>query len=204
MTTRAQLAEAITSWTSRPDLSAQMDTIILLAEQEIAAAVRVQDQITRVDHTLNSGRVALPSDFAALISLTLQGNQRALMQVTPQVLRASCEASTSGTPTLFAIEGDHLLIAPAASALDPVTADLAYYQRPTALVNADDTNWLLANHYAIYLWAGIKEAAAFVGDDELEARALARFENAVERLHASEVAKQQGGAPIESYVDWGP
>lgn len=202
MTTRAQLLTDIAAWSGIGGLSpSQQNVIIRSIEARIARTVRVQAQLSREDLVLDSGSVDLPTGWLKITSLTLQGTVRPLTQVAPDELRRSCYANAGGRPVLYAIEGDKLLLAPAPTALDPFTADLALYKRFDALAQNDDTNWLLTNHYDLYLHAGCAIAAGRGQDFELVQQSEAAFAAALEQLHESESSQHEGGAPTISYVE---
>ncbi len=201
MTTYGRLKTSTATWLNRDDLDSAMDDIALIAAEEIAERVKTQDQLTRADLAMSAQTVALPSDVLRIHSLTLQDQGYASIErVSVEVLRKTYGASLAGIPKMFAIQGNNILLAPYPSATSPVTADLVYWARYGTLAADTDTNWLLQNHFKLYLWAFCKAGAAFIDDPEQEARFERKFAEALESLNNHEQAKARGGGAVSSFV----
>ena len=68
-----------------------------------------------------------------------------------------------------------------------------------ALVNPTDTNWLLTNHYDIYLYAALRAASEYIQEDTLEDRYQAKYDRAIEQQNRHENRKRYGAMPKQAY-----
>jgi hypothetical protein len=144
-------------------------SFVRLAEARIRSDVRVPRMQTATDLTLSSATVSLPSNFLEAIRLYLNvAYQREITYRPPAVFYTSTEYETSGNPTIYTIEGNSLVFAPAPTGSP--TAKLLYWAAWDTLSADADTNWLLTNHYNVYLYATLAEGSAYLEDDEQAAK----------------------------------
>lgn len=193
MTTRAELEAAVGRWLRRsgdPDLTADMGTLIRNAEERIAREVRHSSQETVSTLTLNGRSVALPADCVEVRSLTVQGDNRRLELVTAEVLREGPLWNASGNPCWYAIHGRDLYVAPSATA----TLDIVYWARPPALTADADTNFLLTQHFSLYLYATLAEAAVFLQDRDAELGYGAKYADTRRTLQEDDIAYHHSGS----------
>ena len=207
MTTLAALKTAVDSWLIRDDVAVGSDfpTILLIAESEIARTIRcaVQEKQTTLNFT---GRSAvLPSNYLEPRNPFVDDQTRRIDYMTPEALRRSSVWSTGRIGAFYTIEGEasgtppddrmQVTIAAPASATSPLTMVVNYYARFDALVNDPDTNWLLTNHFDVYLYATLRAAAEFLQEDVLEDRYAVKFMSAKEELARHENRKRYGAMP---------
>lgn len=182
MTTISELQTSVDEWLVRDDVAVtgtQFDKILLIAESSIARNYRfaVQEAQTTVNIT---GRSAdLPADFLEIRNPFIDDNVRRLEYKTPQAIRESGDwDGQSGQTRAYTVEGNggtppdnrmQITIAQAASGSAPVDLVLNYYSRFAGLDTGipADTNWLLQNHYDVYLYETLYAAAVYIQETEL-------------------------------------
>jgi hypothetical protein len=71
-----------------------------------------------------------------------------------------------GDPRGYAIVGDQMEVVPEQPANSPLELELAYYARPAPLLNEADSNRVLLEHPAVYLYATLLHTAMILRDDE--------------------------------------
>jgi len=205
MTTRNELLADIDAWIARAGLSTDQDagTFLRLAEAKITRRIRVRAQETTTTLIASSRNTALPSDFLAMRSLSLDSTMdRTLEYLPPERIREAPIWNNQGggltdnTAQAYTIEGTNIVLAPAPSALAPVTLDIVYFAKFSPLVNSNDTNWLLINNYDIYLFALLFEVATYLQDVELAGGYIDRFETGVTELERSERRARVGGSAL--------
>lgn len=212
MSTLGQLKASVDSWLIRDDVAVSggdFTEIMLLAESEIARDVRcvIQEATTTLNFT---GRSAdLPYNFLEIRNVFVDSQVRSTEYMTPQAIRESSSWNTGRAGAFWTIEagsqaaGDERLaitIASPASASTPLDMEVMYWARFPALVNDIDTNWLLANHYDVYLYATLRAAAEYIQEDALEDRYAGKYDRAIEKMAKHENRKRSGGAvPKQAY-----
>jgi len=208
MTTLSQLKTSVDNWLARDDIAVSntdFTQMLLIAEAQIAREVHCAIQETST--TLNfTGRSAnLPADFLRARTPFVDDNTRKTEYMTPEVIRESSAWNDGRVGSFYTVEGDmasavmKVVIAGPASVASPLSMDVYYYARFPALVNGADTNWLLANHYDVYLYACLRAAGEYLQEDVLEDRYATKFNVSAESLNRHELRKKFNGAAKQSY-----
>jgi hypothetical protein len=92
-----------------------------------------------------------------------------------------------------------MTIAGPASVASPLTVEVNYNARFTALTADPDTNWLLANHFDVYLYATLRAACEFIQETTLEDRYGAKYDRSSSRQNRLEQRKRTGLMPKQAY-----
>jgi len=145
-------------------------TAIMLAEFEIAQAIKTLGQMLVADGTMNINNpvIAKPARWRKTVSMTLT---TALGQKQPLYLRKleylssyAPDVTATATPLYYAdYDADHWFVAP--------TPDAAYafetlcYTRLQPLASDNQTNWLTQNAPNAMLYGTLKQTAPFLKDD---------------------------------------
>ncbi len=214
MTTFARLKRAVDSWLIRDDVAVDGEDfpeIMLIAESEISRDVRTIVQEKRAVLTFDGRAQDLPADFLELRNPFIDSQARKFEYQTPQAFRESPSFATGRVGSFFTIEGGggtagderaQILIAGPASPSTTLDLEVLYWARFPALINDDDTNWLLTNHFDVYLYATLRAACEYIQEDMLEDRYLAKYERAIARQAKHENRKRFAGAtPKQRYAD---
>ena len=198
MTTRQQLLADVDSWLARDDVSAgpEINSIVLLAEDYIATDLRLVAQERTATLELSGRSVAAPDNYLTWRAVFVDGE--AAEYQTPELLRSSRGQPRGAGSRIFTIEGGdedtvQFVFEPAATEDDPQEVELLYFARiPPLNTNDEATNWLLKNHYSVYLYATLRAAAEWVQELELEDRYAAKYQTCVDRLNRTEQRKRYG------------
>ncbi len=211
MSTLGQLKISVDEWLIRDDVAVSgtdFPQILLLAESDIARDVRtvVQEQSVTLNFT---GRSAdLPYNYIGLRHIFIDDNIRKTEYRTAEVIRESSAWNDGRVGSFYTIEGGSqtagdervaITIAGPASASDPLDMEVLYWARFAALVDDADTNWLLENHYDVYLYATLRASCEYIQEDTLEDRYAGKYERAVAKLTQHENRKRFGAQPKQSY-----
>lgn len=211
MSTFLILKQSVDSWLLRDDVAvtnSEFSTIMLLAESEIATDVRCVVQETSVDLVFDGRSQDLPADYLAERNPFIDDNVRKIAYMTPKTLREVGPWQNGRTGAFYTLEGGggtppddrvQMTIAAPASASTTLTIAVNYYKRFAALVNDADTNWLLQNHFNVYLYAALRASAEYIQEDALEDRFKAKYEEAKEKLTKHENRKRFGVVPKQAY-----
>lgn len=199
MTTYATLKSDIATFLHKSNLSAVAPTLVRLTESRIRTDIRVPVMQTMTDLTVSSQSVSLPANFLDPIRLYLNvPYQRELSYRPPNVFFTSQENERSGNPTIYTIEGQSIKFAPTPT--DSPTAKLLYWAAFDELSDDSDTNWLLTNHYNVYLYGALAEGAAFVEDDQQAQKWGALYSTAVNAVNRRS-KWSMAASPLKAVVD---
>ena len=177
ISTFGQLKTAVANWLNRADLTAQVETFVALAEDNIRQDVRVRAM--EQETTGTGGTVRAPDGLMEARMVLLDDTVQDY--VTPNEWAA--EDNTNQYTILdgrFRFQKSGAYVIRYWEELDPLSAD-------------GDTNWLLTNAPDVYLWASVEQGAIFVRDEQVAAIARAQYEQAVQRLNRTEHKTQFGG-----------
>lgn len=212
MSTFIILKTAVDAWLSRDDIAvtnADFAQIMLLAESDIARDVHAIVQETSTPIVFTGREADLPADFLEVRNPFIDDNIRRIEYMTPQALRESAAwqdgrragafYTLEGNPTVPGDERVKMVIAAAASVTTPLTIDINYYARFAPLVNDADTNWLLANHFDVYLYAALRASCEYIQEDLLEDRYAGKYDRSIEKQSKHENRKRFAAMPKQQY-----
>ena len=210
LTTYTELKSSIANWLNRDDLTTEIaGDFIALAESDFNAKLRIR-QMEQVDTiTINAETVTVPTGFIGVRSFyILSGSTKYhLSYITPANLISIKGGSTSGLPRTYTIESDNGIesfrFAPSPDTT--YTGYLQYYKNFTALSDSNTSNYILANHPAIYLYGSLYHASNFIGgmDHNQTQQWLGMYSAALERCENNDRQDSYGGAPVVQRTDVG-
>ena len=183
-----ELKTAVAGWINRTDLSADIPSIIEMAEATIRADVRVSAMESIVTGSLVAGVVALPARY--LEARTLLVGSKSHEYVTPEQYQAELEVSstlrhyTVFAGSLYVINGGEN------------TYSLLCYRWFDPLALDDDTNWLLTNYPNVYLYQALKQAAVFVKDTNAATGYESLYQQAKIAVNGIDKAGRQSGSMV--------
>jgi len=184
--------------------------IMLVCESQLARNLRLSIQETSVTLSFDGREEDLPADFLELRNVFIDDNVRHTEYMTPQALRESAAWSSGRVGQFYTLEGNptvptdartKMVLANEGSATAPTSVEVLYYARLPALVDDPDTNWLLVNHYDVYLYAALRAACEWIQEDILEDRYAGKLAAAIEEMSKYENRKRYGAVPKQSYAD---
>jgi hypothetical protein len=196
MSTFLILKQSVDSWLLRDDVA--------VSNSDVRCVV----QETSVDLVFDGRSKDLPADYLVERNPFIDDNVRKIAYMTPKTIREVGPWTNGRTGAFYTLEGGggtppddrvQMTIAAPASASDPLTVVVNYYKRFAALVNDNDTNWLLQNHFNVYLYATLRAAAEYIQEDALEDRFLNKYDGAIGKLTKHENRKRFGVIPKQAY-----
>lgn len=206
MTTYALLQADIASWTARTDMGGQLATFIRIAEADISRAVRVSEQETAITLSLTSGAnytATLPTGFLGFKHVFVSGSINPTAQYLPpsqfHVLKNTPQDAfnaLSGGSFVYTIEDNSVKGYASPGSTTAITLDTSYVKRFDALSDTNTTNWLLTNHYDIYIYATLKVTWDFIDETEQIAKYQGLLDRAIEQLYLQETRKRTPPGPL--------
>lgn len=186
--TYSDLQNQIANWLARDDLTTYIPDFIRLFECAAMRRLKVRLQETTTTLTPSSGVATIPSDYLGHRRVTWTGSPvHELDYVAPPVYAGYIE-SGSGIPTVYAVEGSSLRVAPT----DDTALTMTYVQRTTAVESS--LNWLYTNHFDAYLFGSLAEANAFNKDVDPAGLWKARRDEVLGEITSLDFNERQGMA----------
>lgn len=184
ITDYASLQSSVANWLHRSDLTAQIPDWIALAEAKLSSDLSARAMETRTSLSVSAGNayVNLPNDMLEMARLTLQTNPViTLKYASADELSADFPFNVSGRPSVFAVIGGQLQLAPVPDA--NYNLELVYQQRIPALSNSNPSNWLLSNWPNAYLYGTLTAAQPYIANDARLATFQALYREAVDGIN---------------------
>ena len=204
----SELKSAIANWLNRTDLTDEIaDDFIKLTEADFNAKLRIRpmEQIDTI--TIDSETETVPTGFIAVRSFYILSSsvKYPLEYITPANMFETRGGSRSGKPRAYTIESDNetetFRFGPSPDT--SYTGYLSYYKAISALSVSNTSNWMLANHPAVYLYGSLFHAANFLGGIEPQQvqNWLQMYATAMERVENNDKQDSYGGAPVTQRTD---
>ena len=184
LTNYGELKTAIQNWAERDDLDTRIPEFIELTEDAIGRELRVRDMETSTDLTVSSQETALPTRFVQQRRLYRDNEASRLEYHPPEDFWIRNSKDETGTPKLYTIEGDNLVVAPAPATSQ--TFKLLYFRSYAPLSDDVDTNWVLTNARGLYLFGALLELSMFNEDEVGALKWSIRWDNLLEKVHAAD------------------
>ena len=208
LSTYAELKTGIANWLNRTDLTDEIaDDFIKLTEADFNAKLRIRamEQIDTI--TIDSETESVPTGFIAVRSfyILLSSVKHPLEYITPHNMFEIRGGSRSGRPRAYTIESDNetetFRFGPSPDT--SYTGYLSYYKAISPLSVSNTSNWMLANHPAVYLYGSLYHASNFLGgiDPQQAQNWLAMYSTAMERCENNDKQDSYGGAPVVQRTD---
>lgn len=167
ITDYASLQASVANWLHRTDLTDVIPDFIALAESKMASDIDARPMDIQVTLACTAGNplVALPADMLEMRRLLLVTDPSIVLKyATPDQISSDYPLSLASRPSVFAVLGANLQLAPIPDS--DYTLSLDYKQRIPALSGSNTTNWLLTAFPNAYLYGALCAAQPFIVNDE--------------------------------------
>lgn len=206
MTTYATLQTDIVEWSARSDVSGKAPSFIRLAEAWINRNVRVLEMETDVELEFTSAGdyyVAAPDGFLGFRMLVNPESNTPdciyappnLFEVEKRQPRDGFSPVTDGA-TVYTISAGGVKVLAPSGATDPITLVGVYHKRLLALSDSNTSNFVLLNHYDLYLNAALREVWDWADDEAQASRYELRAQKIVGQIIEEEQGKRRGTTPF--------
>lgn len=193
--TYSGLVSDVADHLERSDLSAKIPLMVRRVERRLNRILRVPEMEETVTLTTDAERLDLPTDFLKARALYLDTDPRRELEcVSLGTLRTKYAQQTTGKPECYAISGSDIILGPAPD--DEYDLILTYYQKIPALSTDSETNWLISDHYDIYLFGTLLAAEFYGWNDERLPMIKNAWDEAIDELTEQGKGKQYGASPL--------
>lgn len=216
MASYQQLQNDVQNWLNRRDIASLIPDWVLMVETEIAETLRARCMITSGTQAIDAAYITLPADFATMASIrdATSGKLLELKDAwsghwtgaySSTWMEGAIVGAVGQVCTAYRLTGDcieflpHPIIPdPPDPAWMPQQVLMEWYARPKPLLLPSDTNPILEQLYAVYLWGVIKYGALFELDDDRAAQADAQWQQVVTRANLWKQQSDMSGAPLRA------
>jgi hypothetical protein len=191
-----------------------------MVETEIAETLRARCQVVSGIQAIDAPYISLPSDFATMESIR-DANTGAMLELKDQwspkgggwsapytyfsgmYPSAYWQVNPAAPCVAYRIVADCIEWLPHPNIPDPPDPAwvpqqvlMGWYAKPTPLLLPADTNAVLENLYAVYLYGLLKMGAIWALDDDRAAQADAQYQQVVTRANLWKQQSDLSGAPL--------
>ena len=193
ITTGAELATAVTNWSTRSELAARIPEFVALAEAKLNRTLRTPEMETKAaTFSITGEYVALPAGFLEVRSFHLNNAAKDVLTYMDPDTQTQYYDATAGAPKFFAIVGTDFRFAPVPNTT--TTATLVYYTGLTTVsTGGAAVNWLLTAHPDVYLYGSLLEMAGYIQDDPRIQLWMTAYRIAVNQVKRQGARERWGG-----------
>lgn len=199
----ASLKTEIANFTHRTDLTAELDTIIQMAEAVLNRKLRCRQMDISTTLTATGRSVALPADFLEVRNVDINGSPiTPLKFLSSEQIELYDRQSSTGKPRSYGIVTSNLILSPTPD--QSYVVDLEYYQKLPTLVNGVNTNnWLILGWPDAYLYGALLASVAFTRDDSGVAMWSQAYNAVIEDINRQDSDAQYSGDVMRLRTDCG-
>ena len=202
ISTYAELQTAVNNWLVRDDLTTRVTEFIALAENRIQQTIRVRamETSTTLAMVVSQKPYALPTDYLQFRRVYVDSTVKTRLEYrTPASYWSIYTNLADGSPSVFTIEGENLLLGPPPDSTDNL--EFLYYKKLAAFSNGSDTNTLLTDAAGLYLYGALIESAPFLGNDPRVLIWSQMWEDLAERVNKADITDRASG---DVRAGWNP
>lgn len=213
MATFQQLQDDVAGWLNRRDIASLIPGWTAMVETEISETLRARCMVVSATQAIDASYITLPPDFATMESIrdATTGELLELKDEWSGHWSASYQNQTQlivGAPaTQYRLVHDCIEFLPHPTIPDPPDPNwqpqlvrMGWYQRPPPLVLPSDSNPVLEQLYAVYLFGLCKYGAMFELDDDRAQQMDAAWQQAITRANLWKQQSDYSGAPYRAEI----
>jgi hypothetical protein len=191
-----ELKTEIANFLNRDDLTSSIPSFIAMAEASIGRDLRHWRQQRRVTAPLDEQFEDLPIDWLEMVHIYLNdGTELEYASLAEISRRNLLTNSLAGKPKVYTLNSGQIEFVPIPD--ETYNVIMIYYARIPALVDNDDTSWLLTLNPDVYLYGSLIHSAPFLQEDQRIATWAQLYSAAISNLNAvSDRAEYSGGTLV--------
>ena len=204
LSTYAELKTTIANWLNRSDLTSEIaEDFIVLAEADFNSKLRIRQMHSQTTITIDAETESTPTGFLQVRDFYILSNndKYAMNYLSPAQMDSIKGTSMSGLPVAYTILGSTFRFTPRPA--DSYSGILNFYKKFDALTATNQTNYILTDHPAIYLYGSLFHASNFLGgiDPNQSQQWSQMYQTALERAELNDREDQFSGSPLQIRSD---
>ena len=199
MASLQQLTDDVLSYLDRRDSLSRVPSWITMVETELRQTLRARCQVVTAIQPIDSAYVTLPPDFSTMASIRDHTTGEQLILV--DSWQHMGFADSAGCATAYRLQADcieflpHPVIPTDPTGWQPQQIEMSWYASPRPLLLPADSNPVLEQHYAVYLYGVLAHAGVFEQDAEMTSVWDTKYQQAVTRANLEKQQSDYSGAP---------
>jgi hypothetical protein len=203
LSTYTELKTTIANWLNRSDLTSEIsDDFIVLTEADLNAKLRIRQMHAQTTITIDAETETVPTGFLQVRDFYILSNgaKFPMTFISPAQMDAVKASSTTGVPSSYTILGSTFRFAPRPDST--YSGVLNYYKKFDPLTSSNTSNYILADHPAVYLYGSLFHAANFLGgfDPNQVQQWSQMYQTALERIELND-REAYSGSPLQIRSD---
>lgn len=199
LATYTDVKAALGDWLHRSDITSQADDFIDMFETDFNSSVRVRQMEARTSTPSTAGYLLHPTNWLGWKELRgTDGSDTYHLKPIPAegAIYETGDEANSATPRYYKVEGTKTYLYP-----PPATAVTftAVYWEGVGL--SSGTNWLLTAYPSAYLYGGLIQASAYVGDDPRLPMWQSLYMGVLDRIKGDSRKSEWSGQALQMRVD---
>jgi hypothetical protein len=204
LSTYTELKTTIANWLNRSDLTSEIsDDFIVLTEADLNAKLRIRQMHAQTTITIDAETENVPTGFLQVRDFYILSNgaKFPMTFISPAQMDAVKASSTTGVPSSYTILGSTFRFAPRPDST--YSGVLNYYKKFDPLTSSNTSNYILADHPAVYLYGSLFHAANFLGgfDPNQVQQWSQMYQTALERIELNDREDAYSGSPLQIRSD---
>jgi hypothetical protein len=204
LSTYTELKTTIANWLNRSDLTSEIsDDFIVLTEADLNAKLRIRQMHAQTTITIDAETETVPTGFLQVRDFYILSNgaKFPMTFISPAQMDAVKASSTTGVPSSYTILGSTFRFAPRPDST--YSGILNYYKKFDPLTSSNTSNYILADHPAVYLYGSLFHAANFLGgfDPNQVQQWSQMYQTALERIELNDREDAYSGSPLQIRSD---
>lgn len=189
ISTYSELTSAVATWSSRNDLTSQIDEFVLLCEADMQTRLKLLEFETTATVTITAGTGSLPAGFLAARSVYWDGDpDRPIQYVTPEKYD-DMRVNDSGDGYFYTIVGGSIMTTP----MGDGSIVMTHSARFVPLSDANTTNAILTDFPNAYLFGSLLQLALFIEDDAAAQKWGTLYNSVVDRMNRNNEDRKYAG-----------
>lgn len=214
MATYQQLQDDVQGWLNRRDIVSLIPGWVAMVETEISETLRARCMVTSATQNVDAAYITLPPDFATMESIR-DARTGELLELKDEWEGLWTDAYPSNPgqimvtapATAYRLVHDCIELLPHPIIPNPPDPNwqpqqllMGWYQKPKPLILPSDTNPVLEQLYAVYLFGCCKYGAMFELDDDRAQQMDAAWQQTVTRANLWKQQSDYSGAPYRAIL----
>jgi hypothetical protein len=210
-----QLSDDVVGYLNRRDIVSRIPGWVTMVETEIAETLRARCMVVTVTQPIDNAYISMPPDFATMESIrdAFSGELFELKDewsghwtgAQPNAWQGLSSSIIGAPSTAYRLVHDCIEFLPHPLIPDPPDPTwrpqqvmMGYYARPKPLLLPSDTNPILEQLYAVYLYGVCKQGALFELDDDRAQQMDGLWQQVTTRANLWKQQSDYSGAPYRA------
>ncbi len=178
---------------------ADLDNMINMAHARLNRDLRMQRMIVVASTDLTSDRIALPSDYLEMRTITSDSPPAPMQYVSPYERERIKLANASTFQPIYTIMGESIgFVGPMAPTDNPPRSVILTYYSKIPDFAATDSSWLADDYLDLYTYAVLRHTPAYLKEDERVALWKNEYDETLGSVMNAEAGRKYAGSPLRA------